>query len=124
MNIPDYKNRGLRATDAFTASGIYFAGRGSLTVFLTLISPPIKGGNQGWSLLFGLAFMAFGIILFKLGSYYSPKSLYRTGSSHDWDVCLKRTIENAKRAESGLQSSSGIKPETPSNEDIDIQYHW
>lgn len=124
MNIPDYKNRGLKATDIFTASGLYFGGRGLLTIFLTLISPPIKGGNYSLSILIGLGFFAFGIVLFKLGVHFAPRSLYRTGSNHDWDNCVKRILENAKKGDSVAEPRAISQPKSSPSHDIDIQYHW
>ncbi len=124
MNIPDYKNRGLRATDTYTAVGIYFGGRGLLTVFLTLITPALKGSNPSISIMFGLTYLALGVILFKLGTHFAPKGIYRTGSNQDWGNCITRILENAKRADSNVESSPTTKPKVSQSQDIDIQYHW
>ncbi len=121
MNTPDYKNRGLRATDIFCASGLYFGGRGALTVLLSFLSIP---SNKSSSLLVGFAFLIFGIVLFKLGVHLGPKSLYRTGSKQDWDNCQKRIFENAKRVEANPQPTVATPPKVQPNQDIDIQYHW
>ncbi|MEI7985518.1 MAG: hypothetical protein WCI55_07805 [Armatimonadota bacterium] len=121
MNTPDYMNRGLRATDIFIASGIYFGGRGALTVFHSFFSVL---PNRSFSLLVGLASLGFGIVLFKLGVHLGSKSLYRTGSKQDWDNCQKRIFENAKRVEKNHQPSVVIPSKVQPNQDVDIQYHW